>query len=133
MRFSLHGLKWRCGKPNLQDKTRFLVRPGHLKERDRRPAHLKRAGPRSRSSQKSCSPIPLISKERNHKASSLKRDGAVTHLFDTLQLRVDVRTVPALYFRCKAYHSTQNESLYSENKNLFWKTLSKISQTKKKL
>ena len=51
--------------------------------------------------------------------------------FDTLQLRVDVRKVPALCFRYKTYHSMQNESLYSENKNLFWKTLSKIFKTQK--
>ena len=50
---------------------------------------------------------------------------------DTLQLRVDVRAVPALCFRYKTYHSTQNGPLYSENKNLFWKTLSKIFKTQK--
>ena len=52
--------------------------------------------------------------------------------FETLQLRPEVRGVPALFFRCKVYHSTQNEPLYSENKNLFWETVSKIAKTQKK-
>ena len=35
------------------------------------------------------------------------------------------------FFLCEVYHSTQNESLYSENINLFWKNVSRISQNQK--
>ena len=46
-------------------------------------------------------------------------------------LRPGFRAVPALCFWCEVYHSTQNESLYSENRTLFWKNVSRISQNQK--